>query len=218
MNITHLELLTRNLSEQRNFYAAVLGLALVEAAAETFSVRIGESRLTFRQAPDDWNGMYHFAFNIPPHQYAEAKAWLAERVPLIVDASGNAEIYFPHWDAHALYFRDRGGHLVELIARHTWSQSSEEPFSPKSLLCLSEIGIVTATVSQTVQELTKQFGISVYRGEINEDFVAVGDESGLFIVVRRGRVWFLLDTPAEIAPVTVSVATENGSSTKILSL
>ena len=203
MYITHIELLTLNLSEQREFYGEVLGLLIVEATSTAFTVQIGASALTFREAPMDWKGVYHFAFNIPPNQYAEAKQWLSERVPLVTDASGNAEIFFPHWDAHALYFYDKGGNIAELIARHTLSLSSEASFSAESLLNVSEIGIVTDNVPQTVQSFQGQAGLSVYHGEINPEFVAVGDENGLFIVVRRGRIWFLTDTAAEPAPISL---------------
>ncbi len=208
MHIMHLELLTCNLPEQRAFYGDVLGLPITEATPKAFTVQIGASVVTFREAPPDWNGVYHFAFNIPPNQYAEAKNWLAERVALITDADGNAEIFFPHWNAHALYFHDRGGHLAELIARHTLSLSSDVPFSVNSLLSVSEIGIVTESVPQTVEMLQERVGVSVYRGIVNAEFVAVGDENGLFIVVRRGRPWFLDGTPAASAPVKVNVSSE----------
>ena len=203
MHFTHLELLTHNLSEQREFYGGVLGLPIVEATQTAFTVQIGTSALTFCEAPANWNGVYHFAFNIPPNRYADAKTWLSERVPLITDAEGNSEIFFPYWNAHAVYFYDKGGHIAELIARHTLSLSSDQPFSAESLLNISEIGIVTENVPQTVQNFQERAGLSVYRGEINPEFVAVGDENGLFIVARHGRTWFLTDTVAEPAPITL---------------
>ena len=85
--------MTRNLSEQRNFYDRVLEFALVEEKAQAVLVQLGESLLTFRQAPDNWNGVYHLAFDILPNQFFKAKAGVEEQVPLVTDASGDSRIY-----------------------------------------------------------------------------------------------------------------------------
>lgn len=55
-------------------------------------------------------------------------------------------------------------------------------------------------------------GISPYGGPGSETFTAVGDEHGLFIVVKRGRIWFP-DTGkgAGMAPLEVEVSTGGGA-------
>ncbi len=76
-----------------------------------------------------------FAFNIPENQFREAKAWLASRVE-IARPNGSDEIFYDDWNAHAVYFPDPGGNLVEFIARHNLPDRSEREFNgiPRNLV------------------------------------------------------------------------------------
>ena len=73
---------------------------------------------------------YHFAFNIPANKFSEAKVWAKERVSLLVE-EGEDEANFVHLPAHALYFYDPAGNIVELISRQSVSEDSTETFSIK---------------------------------------------------------------------------------------
>ena len=55
--------------------------------------------------------------------------------------------------AHSIYDADKN--IVELIARHNQPTASQSPFSGKSLVSISEIGLVTQDVMETVD---KQLG------------------------------------------------------------
>ena len=102
-----------DLPAQLHFYTEVLGLTLSHPAEpEQFTVQTGRSQLTFAQAKEGENGRYHFAFNIPPTQFAEARQWLTGRVPLIHDEQGADEFHFRSWNAHACYFFDPVGQVV----------------------------------------------------------------------------------------------------------
>jgi hypothetical protein len=59
-----------------------------------------------------------------------------------------------------------------------------------SLLSISEIGLVVDDVAAFAQTVQQALGSPVYRGAINELFTPLGDENGLLIVVKRGRLWF----------------------------
>lgn len=207
MDIRELRLLTSDLALQRDFYIQRLSLPAPLATPDRLTLQMGTSRLTFTPAPLDAHPFYHFAFNIPPQQFAEAKAWIARRVPLITNQIGADEFYFEAWNAHALYFYDPAGNLVEWIARHTLASQPHPPFTAQSLLHVSEIGLVTDSVPDTVHMLRAQLGVSLYQGTRSDEFTVVGNEAGLFIVVKRGRIWFP-DTgkPAALAPVSVTVA------------
>jgi catechol-2,3-dioxygenase len=74
MRISQLELWTSRLSEQRRFYAQVLGLPVTDDGAQRFTLQVGETRLVWHQAVVLLPGVYHFAFNIPENQFAVAKA------------------------------------------------------------------------------------------------------------------------------------------------
>jgi hypothetical protein len=49
--------------------------------------------------------------------------------------------------------------------------------------------------------------VSVYDGAGSDTFTAVGDEDGLFIVVKRGRIWYPeTGVAADVYPVAVTLA------------
>jgi catechol 2,3-dioxygenase-like lactoylglutathione lyase family enzyme len=137
MDIRELRLLTSDLAMQRDFYIQRLSLSAPIATPDRLTLQL------------DAHPFYHFAFNIPPQQFAEAKAWIARWVPLITNRIGADEFYFEAWNAHALYFYDPAGNLVELIARHTLASQPHQPFTAQSLLHVSEIGLVTDSVPDT---------------------------------------------------------------------
>ena len=132
--------------------------------------------------------------------------WTRERVSLVKDTSGEEVFRFDRWDADALYFYDPAGNLLELIARHTLGNEREGAFDAHSLLNISEIGIVAHDVAEQVKDIQKQLDIEPYKASVNAEFTPVGDEYGLLIVVKEGRIWFP-DTSisAERLPVTTVV-------------
>jgi catechol-2,3-dioxygenase len=207
MYLTELRLAAHDLPAQREFYANTLGLPVLSSTPDGLRLDARRTRLTFEHSEQPHR--YHFALNIPENQFAEARAWIAARVALVRDSSGKDEFPFPHWNAHALYFRDPVGNIVEFIARHGLPNASDEPFGPRSLLSVSEIGLAVPNVPEAVRWLGETFGLPVYDGAGSQEFTAVGDEDGLFIVVRLGRVWFPeTGVPALLSPVTATLAGE----------
>lgn len=213
MHILELEIATAALPKQRDFYTRLLG-APQTVTADRLSFQIGRSRLTFAATPAAPSGSYHFAFNIPGNQFEEAKVWLRQHALPMTDEAGNDEFHSAAWDAHMLYFRDPDGNIAELIARHTLRSVSDLPFSGRSLLNISEIGIVTEDVAAQVAHLQESTGAVSYQWSGNPAFTPLGDENGLFIVVQHGRVWFpSVDVTARHLPVKVRVATGTGART-----
>ncbi|GIP20696.1 VOC family protein [Paenibacillus sp. J22TS3] len=203
MRMEELKLKTARLEQLKTFYSNVLELGITAQTERYFSVQVGDTLLTFEQAePDEGEPFYHFAVNIPENQLAEAKQWLARKVNLSL-SSGEDEADFPDWNANAIYFEDPAGNIGEFIARHNLGNASDKPFGPHSLLEISEIGIVREDVAGCVQDLNEK-GFPHWR-EGNEGFRPLGDEHGLFIVVKQGRTWFFSDKQAEQHPVTVKV-------------
>jgi catechol-2,3-dioxygenase len=212
MKIIELELITSDIPAQYEFYTQVLGIPMLATTYGVFRLLVGESRLTFRQAPQDWQGCYHLAFTIPTNQFDAAKSWITARVPLLTDSAGNDTFFGTNWNIHSLYFADATGNILELIARHTLANESDEPFRGLSLLSISEIGIVTDDVHATARMLQTETGITYYDSG-NEQFAALGDDQGLLIVVERGRIWFpeTSQQPADDSPLTVVVETAPGT-------
>ena len=156
---------------------------------------------------------------MPGTQFAEAKAWLAQRVPLHRDATGADEFAFTDWDAHAAYFFDPLGNIVEIIARHALPDAGVQPFTSAGLRCVSEIGLPVPNVRRAVTQTCEAAQADVYRGPGSDEFAAVGDEHGLMIVVRRGRPWFP-DTgiAAFDVPQQILIALPGGSTRDIAPL
>lgn len=191
MKIKSLKLWTPQLDVLSAFYRDMLGLISSARAGKT-EVYAGYTRITLHQTEAGFvHHPYHFAFNIPENQFEEAKAWLAQRAVLIKDNNGEDTFDFLSWNAHACYCYDPDGNIVELIARHSLVDSaSTQPFSGRSLLGASEIGLVADDVRETTRLLCTKFGLGVYDGAGSDTFSAIGNEQGLFIVVKRGREWF----------------------------
>jgi catechol-2,3-dioxygenase len=206
MHITQLELVAPDLDAQQKFYEETLGLPLTGTITGKRTFSVGTTQLSFTQPDSAPNGIHHFAINIPENQFDEARLWIMARTPLLIDANGRDTTPFPVWNAHSLYFKDPAGNILEFIARHALPNASQTVFGPSSFLCVSEIGLVTANVQKTVAALKNEFNIEPYTGPGSNDFAAVGDENGLFIVARQSRIW-MPDSgiPATIKPFRVAI-------------
>lgn len=168
------------------FYAQTIGLAVTPSGdRKSFTITTGESVLEFIEDPSR-DASYHFAFNIPENQFAQAKRWLAERTPLLRDSeTGKDELFFSSWNAHAVYFTDPAGNIGELIARHTLPIRREGDFGPHQLLHVSEIALVSPDPDELAEQLIARFGVSKY----GPTSFFVGDELGLFVLPPVGRPW-----------------------------
>lgn len=204
MIIESVELFTSELAACKQFYSQRLGLYVESEDAKSFSLRAGPSRLTFRRAEPGSTPTYHFAFNIPENRVPEAADWLESRGIAPVEDEGQRLVFFDRWNAHAVYFNDPAGNIVEFIGRHGLHNRSDAPFDRRYILSLNEVGIAVDDVAASVQALEAAFGIRPAR-DPSEEFAAVGDKYGLIILVRVGRVWFMSDQPARDLPLRVGI-------------
>ena len=211
MNITYLELPTKDLIAQRNFYSHVLELP-VHVSDERVEVQAGETDLIFMQADPDFDGAYHFAFNIPENQFHAAKAWILERIPLLHDENEQDEFTSESWNSQSVYFKDVAGNVLEFIARHNLKNEVEAEFEGAHILNVSEIGLPSEDVMAFARDLCSTWGISVFKQEPNETFTPVGDDRGLFILPIKNRIWIPNSgVPAKLLPVKVQVDVNSGA-------
>jgi hypothetical protein len=159
------------------------------AAAAFHGPAYGATQLRFEPGPAVCS---HFAVNVAPGRFSEAVDWARARAPLIQD-----DVPFPAWKARAAYFFDPSGNLVELIARER--APGEELF-----LEVSEVGLPVADVGAAVAFLEADLGLPHFSGD-RENFSAVGDDRGLFIVVPVGRHWLFTEKPAPDVPLRVTI-------------
>jgi len=201
MQIAEIQLYTAHLAAQKTFFHQKFELPMLAESPTSFTVQAGASTITFHATTDALPSIYHFAFNIPENQLAEAKQWLAARVTLLQNGNRD-EWFFPDWNAHAIYYLDPAGNILEFIARHNLPTATERLFDWQSILSVSEIGLVTPNVRDFCQQLHTQLGVTRWRGN-DTDFAAVGDEEGLFIVAVTGRPWNGSESPAQPLPTKV---------------
>jgi catechol-2,3-dioxygenase len=186
MIIDKLQLLAASPETLQTFYCETLGLPGPSAGF----IQIGATRLGFLPAPQAWQGIYHFAFNIPPNLFDKACLWLSRRTSLLQDAQGETAFDFElPWNARAVYFHDPAGNILELVARRSLPESPP-PFESAKLLSISEVGLAVEDVPRIVHRLEQSAGLEVFSGQGSDEFTAVGDDNGMFIVVQQGRRWY----------------------------
>ncbi|WP_228011950.1 glyoxalase [Flavobacterium hungaricum] len=138
------------------------------------------------------------AFNIPNNKLDEAIQWCKNKVDLISIEDQNFIANFENWNANASYFYDNNGNLLEFIARHDLDNSQMAAFSSKSILNISEIGIVNENPLELGKQLAAKHGLEFFSKNTNSEiFAAIGDDEGLLIMVKPNRNWYPTQTPSE---------------------
>jgi len=204
MNIQKLELLTVDLVAQSDFYTNILELP-TEPTPSRLLITAGTTEILFSQAPSDFDGAYHFAFNIPENQYFAAKKWISSRIPLLRDKNDREDFESESWKSDSIYFLDSAGNILEFIARHALQNATKGNFNSSQILNVSEIGLPSENVIGLANELCTKLGLSVFKQEPNENFTPVGDDNGLFILSIQNRIWMPdSGVPAKMLPVKAS--------------
>ena len=203
MNIAYLELPTKGLPAQRDFYSKLLELP-VQISESKLEVQAGKTTLVFTQAQSGFDGAYHFAFNIPENQFRAAKAWISGRMPILHDETGKDEFASESWNSSSVYFKDAAGNVLEFIARHNLKNGISGEFGGGQILNVSEIGLPSEDVVGFANKICSQLNLSVFEQEPNETFTPVGDDNGLFILPIKNRIWIPNSgVPAKLLPVKV---------------
>src|SRR6218665_126458 len=197
MKLEKIQIQTSNIQKTTAFYQDILELSIIEKTTNSVSIKAGNSILKFIEEPG-FKSIYHFAFNIPENKLAEAIQWCRNKTDLIVIENQNVITNFENWNAHAIYFYDNNGNLLEFIARHDLHNSETETFSSKSILNISEIGIVNENLLELGNELISKYDLNFFSKNTNsEAFAAIGDDEGLLIMVSPNRNWYPTQTPSE---------------------
>jgi catechol-2,3-dioxygenase len=209
MLITQVELPVSDAVQAARFYGDVLGLP-TRTGGGVVEVEVGLSVLLLHPGPVE-PGAYHCAITVPEDHFAEAKAWLQERVPLLGRDGLDEFTLGAPWNSNSLYFAGPDGILLELIARHDLPTSSSlGRFTSAQMLRISEVGLAVPDVPAAVATLQNAFGLPVF-GTAAAEFTPLGDHDGLLIVVRPGRPWFPTPTVTpSLGPVAVTVELPSG--------
>ncbi|WP_129746849.1 VOC family protein [Flavobacterium anhuiense] len=197
MKLEHIQIETNNILKITAFYQDVLELSIIEKDENSVSIQAGNSVLKFVEN-SSFKSIYHFAFNIPENKLDEAIKWCKNKVDFILIEDQNVITNFENWSAQAVYFYDTNGNLLEFIARHDLNNSQTEAFNSKSILNISEIGIVNENPLELGNQLIAKHGLNFFSKNTNsEAFAAIGDDEGLLIMVKPNRNWYPTQTPSE---------------------
>ncbi len=214
MKLEHIQIQTSNIKQTTAFYQDILGLSIIENDSKYITIKAGNSILKFIENPQ-FKSIYHFAFNIPTNKLDEAIQWCKNKVNLIRIEDQNVITHFENWNAHAVYFYDNNGNLLEFIARHDLDNAQTEEFSSKSILNISEIGIVNENPLELGNQLIAEHGLSFFSKNNNSKvFAAIGDDEGLLILVKPNRNWYPTQTPSESNKTDIRLE-NNGNVTEL---
>ena len=204
MEVQVIKLQTDSMNAMKKFYADLFGFPLINENKSSFRIKVGSSELEFTTENVKGNPFYHFAFNIPSNQFSKAKSWVKERVELNVEDGGD-EVYFSFFSAHAFYFYDPAGNIVEFISRQG-SKEEAKPFSIDNVINISEIGL---TVNDAISAGTRLIEIGINERDNNPlsqtSLNFMGDKSkGVFIILNQpGRRWIFSDKISAIFPIEI---------------
>ncbi|MBS1652346.1 MAG: VOC family protein [Bacteroidetes bacterium] len=197
MKIQELTLLTNNLSETKNFYQKTIGFQKISETETSISFAVGTSILIFELTEKNQNPKYHFALNIPTNTLNDAINWTLQRTSLI--KTENSFITdFENWKAKAIYFFDNNRNILEFICRTELNNPTDKPFSVETILNINEIGLVIDHPLQIGNEIIEKTKIEYFaKGPKREDFVAIGNDNGLFVISNPNRNWYPTQEKAE---------------------
>ena len=77
--------------------------------------------------------------------------------------------------------------MVEYIARHDLKNGDNSPFSWADILYVSEIGLVVDDVAGAADAIRNTTSLLPFKGG-DSNFMAMGDDYGLLLVMKRGRI------------------------------
>lgn len=208
MKIEYLKLYSSSLEKQKQFYGDLLGLAVNKKSETSIQVQIGYSVLEFEEKEQATN--YHIAFHIPARQEEQALEWLLQRTEILKDGDESI-IDFSGWKAKSVYFYDADNNIVEFISRSHYFQEESSPFSAKSIVGISEIGLATDDAEEKFRFLNSNCGLQKFTGDY-ERFCATGDDEGLFIVINKNmKDWIPTGDEAFASPFKIMFSVEQAS-------
>jgi len=207
MRIKRIKLYTKDLKSEKRFYSEDLDFKIQDDKAQSFSVTVGWTNMTFEESRQQH--IYHYCFLIPCNQLAEALDWFEQRTNIIEVSAGNKTQHFESWNADSFYFYYASGNLAECIVRYDLKNDSVKPFDQNSILCLNEIGFPTRDIKSVNDKLTKFLNTSFWKGDL-ERFGTHGNQEGLILLPNYDikKHWF--PTDLQIRPEPFGLSVEQG--------
>jgi catechol 2,3-dioxygenase-like lactoylglutathione lyase family enzyme len=208
MHILQLEILTADIKTTERFYHEFLGFPVLNKQATEISFLAGNTTLIFRHTKN-LQPVYHFAFNVACDTLHDAMSWISTQVEILDITPGIKIADFVNWNAKSFYFKDNNGNILEFIARFDLKEKLKD-LDPKSVACISEIGIASSDMSNECDALIVKYGIPAFSKQPRlPNFAALGDDNGLLIFSSMDRNWYPTDVRVE--KFAVKLLVENGN-------
>jgi catechol 2,3-dioxygenase-like lactoylglutathione lyase family enzyme len=202
MEIRQLILKTNSLKRTKLFYSRTLELEVLEESDMSISFRAGSTVLSFEETTAE-KPFYHFAFNIVNNKFSDSFEWINSKLDLL-PFNGMLIAGYDDWNAQSFYFLDNNANILEFIVRFDLPYISDVPFSSACIREISEIGLVVDNVEAKAAELHEQYQIPYFsKGPRLKDFIPLGDDKGLLLLVETKRGWVPTERPAQAFPVTI---------------
>lgn len=195
MKIIRIVLETLDIQRMREFYIDVLEMPLVKTRENMFTVRAGNTHITFQKSTSEKAPLYHFALrtNLEFYEYM-LNNLVKNNVHLLPNSEGQVSGY---WKGKQVYFNDPDGNIVEILERKF---TSDQGVSGWHDIC--EIGMPT----RNMENMNTFLSIIPNRNDTeSETFRFYGDEIGNFVLVIEGRNWYPTERPASIHPLTIEI-------------
>lgn len=215
MNIEHVTLYASNYEATKQFYGTTFHFPLTSEGPNRFTIKVGQTEVTFVRAPIEEKPFYHFAFDIPSNQFDEAKEWTKGKVKLNHE-QGEDEVYFANIDAKSIYFEDPAGNIVEYICRFSDAEQNDKPFTASSLQKMSEMSIVVTDKQKAVSVLQQASIFERDHEEVSANglsFMGEREDATYLLLVNEGRTWFFSNKESIAYPVEITFT--HGISVKV---
>ena len=207
MKILRIVLETVNIGEMKEFYTEIMEMQIVREKEGFFTVRAGNTHITFLQSVGDDVPLYHFALrtNLAFYDYMFNKL-TNHKVNIIPDSDGQLNGY---WKGKRVYFTDPNGNILEILERENQCENRN------GWVDVCEIGFPSESVQSMSEFLSKIHNLNQ---SDSDTFRFYGDELGTFVLVKEGRNWYPTGRPATIHPLVVEVEGEQYQELKHSSL
>lgn len=195
---------TNKLKHLRRFYQNIMAFDITDTREDRFTVKIGTSDLTFVQS--EQAAFYHFAINIPGNQFTIIKEWLSLQYTLSQHYAVD-EVYYPNFDADAMYVEDPAGNLIELIGRRNLDFLGN--FTKEAFYNMSEIALVTPhviDVGEQLQDIDLTLQQGIVADPAQENYL--GQDDTFIVLIETGKAIDFLAAKMETHPVDITL--DNG--------
>jgi len=172
-----------------------------DSTGDGASVRLGETSLQFTAA--DTAPPAHLALRLLLDG-AAAVDWLTGRATLL-PVDGEPSRRFAFLDATAVYFQDADDNVLEGLCYDGDPRPAE---SSTVVDGVTEVGLPAHEPLELVEWLETTVGLSAW-GTPSDTFAWVGDRHARFVVIPTGQEWYPTERVADLAPITVTVASES---------